>query len=285
MLDDYEFSLCLTHDVDRVHKSFQCPYYAIKKRDLSQLKPLFTSVNPWWQFENIMKLEEKLGVRSSFYFLNEQRLFKDKKIKELIKPSKWKIYFGRYDIKSPEIKDVIKKLDNGGWEIGIHGSYESYNDKKRLKYEKEVLKETVGSDILGGRQHYLNLDNLQTWKHHRDIGLKYDSTLGSTTDYGFNFGYDIQHPFDDDFTVFPVTIMDSTLMNNTSSVEEAWKECKKVLEEAKRNNAIMTIIWHQRVFNEKDFSGYREIYEKMIKKAQEMGAWVGPAGEVYEMLV
>jgi len=65
---DKEFALCLSYDVDRVHKSFQNPYFALKERDLSQQKPFFTSDNPWWKFEEIMKLEEELGVRSPFYF-------------------------------------------------------------------------------------------------------------------------------------------------------------------------------------------------------------------------
>jgi len=61
MLDNYEFALCLTHDVDRVHKNFQSPYYAWKERDLSHLKHLVTSENPWWNFEEIMELEDELG--------------------------------------------------------------------------------------------------------------------------------------------------------------------------------------------------------------------------------
>jgi len=58
MLDDYEFALCLTHDVDRVHKSFQCPHYAMRERGLSYPKSLISSKNPLWPFEEIMEIED-----------------------------------------------------------------------------------------------------------------------------------------------------------------------------------------------------------------------------------
>jgi len=78
VLGEYEFAVCLTHDVDRPYKTYQGPYYAVTDRDLSQLRSLFSSNRPYWQFEEIMALEEDLGVRSTFFFLNERNLFREK---------------------------------------------------------------------------------------------------------------------------------------------------------------------------------------------------------------
>jgi len=99
------------HD-DRPYETFQPPYYALRHRDPSRLKSLFTAENPYWQFDAIMKLEDNLGgVRSSFYFLNEQRLLEDRPPTEWIDPQSWKLYGSvrRFD---PEIADVIL-LDDG----------------------------------------------------------------------------------------------------------------------------------------------------------------------------
>ncbi|MHC3436932.1 polysaccharide deacetylase family protein [Natrialbaceae archaeon A-gly3] len=283
-MDDYEFTLCLTHDIDRIYKTYQGPYYALKRGELHHIADYLTSRRPYWQFETIMELEEDLGVRSSFYFLNEKRLFSDKSPREWLRPESWKLFAGRYDVTDEEVVDVIRKLDRGGWEVGLHGSYESYEDLERLRYEKEVLEEILGHEVLGGRQHYLNLERPTTWRYHREIGLRYDASVGSSSTYGFDHGYEPFHPFDDGFTVFPTTIMEIALMNANEGLEAAWQECLEILRQASEHDTVMTVLWHPCVFNERDFPGYREIYERLIRTAKEMGAWVGPVRDAYARL-
>jgi len=285
MFDDHEFALCLTHDVDRPYKTFQIPYYALKKRDPSHLKSLVNSDQPYWQFEEIMRLEKELGVRSSFYFLNEKCLFRDKGLSEWGKPKNWKLFTGRYDIASEAVVDIIQTLDEGGWEVGLHGSYDSYDEPERLHYEKETLEDIVGHNVIGGRQHYLNLKQPETWKHHREIGLLYDSSLGLSTDYGFQYGYQPIRPFNDEFVVFPLTLMECTLKNVSTNLERAKKECHRLLEEAQEQNAVMTILWHPRFFNPSEFRGYRELYVDLVTTAKEMAAWIGPCRDCYKLIV
>lgn len=279
--EDAAFYLCLTHDVDRVYKTFQRPYEAITERDL---RKLFAVRNPYWQFDTIREIESRLGVRSSFYFLSERRLWTDFSPLNWASAKHWMLYAGRYDLTRSKIESVIRGLRRDGWEVGLHGSYTSYDDPDRLQYEKSRLESTLGAPVIGGRQHYLNFRRPQTWQHHREIGLSYDSTIGSSTEYGFQHGYDVQRPFDDEFTVFPLTVMDTPLMTSTESVEEAIAEVDSLLEEARENEAVMTVDWHQRVFDEAEFPGYRTVYVHLIRRALELGAWVGPCGELYKWL-
>ena len=79
-----------------------------------------------------MEIEKSFGARSTMFFLNESIG------PVLSKPKSWKLAFGRYDIHDKRIVNVIKKLEAGGWEIGIHGSYNSYKDYELLK-RKEGL--------------------------------------------------------------------------------------------------------------------------------------------------
>ncbi|MFP8890751.1 polysaccharide deacetylase family protein [Natrialbaceae archaeon A-CW2] len=280
MLDDYEFALCLTHDVDRPYKTFQAPYYAVKERDPSHLKSLVSAERPYWQFEEIMALEEELGVKSSFYFLNEKHLVRDKGPREWVQPKNWKLFTGRYDITNEEIVDVIQTLDQGGWEVGLHGSYESYNDLERLRYEKETLESVVGHEVVGGRQHYLNLDRPKTWEHHREIGLQYDASLGSSTTYGFEYGHRPLRPVDDEFVVFPLTAMEVTLMDGGQ--DAAKRRLDQLMEEATEHDAVITVLWHPKFFSEDEFPGYRSLYRWLIRSAQDRDAWIGPCKELYE---
>ncbi len=283
-MTDREFAVCLTHDVDRPYKTFQAPYDALRERDPSQLRPLVTDDQPYWQFEELLALESELGVRSSFYFLNEKQLFRDKPPREWLSPRNWMLFTGRYELTDPAIVDLIADLEAGGWEVGLHGSYESADDRERLREEKETLEAVLRKPVVGGRQHYLNLDGARTWEHHRAIGLQYDASFGSSTEYGFNGRYEPIRPFDDEFVVFPLTIMDNALMHGTSSVDAAWDECKRILAEARDNGAVMTVLWHPRYMNENEFPGYRRIYRKLIEEALAMDAWVGPCVECYKRL-
>jgi hypothetical protein len=284
MIDDSPFALCLTHDVDRPYKTYQSAYYAITGRDISHLKSVLPGKNPYWQFERIMAIEDSLGVRSAFYFLDEQHLLRDRPIRDWFDPENWNRYMGRYSLDDPEIADVIQDLDAGGWEVGLHGSYESYDDRERLRGEKAHLESVLGQEIVGGRQHYLNLDVPDTWRHQRAIGLQYDTSLGSNSTYGFQYGDSVQRPFDDEFVVFPLTIMEVALPDPAEQFEYAWEECKAVLEEAEERGAVMTILWHPRYFSRRDFPGFAALYRRIIEEALDRGAWVGPPGELYEHL-
>lgn len=279
---DHEFALCLTHDVDRPFKTpFHACYYALRDRNPRHLRALVPGSNPYWQFDDIMALEESLGVRSAFYFLSEPSL-RDHTVDELLDPATYVQLLGRYDVRGSEIARLIRELDAGGWEVGLHGSYHSSTDRGRLRREKSRIESVLGEEIRGGRQHYLNLSVPDTWTHHRDIGLTYDCSLGSTTEYGFEHGYGVRRPFDDDFVVFPLTVMDQTLPDPETDFDEAWSACESLLDEAAANDAVMTALWHPRLFSRPDFPGHRRLYRRFVEAALDRGAWVGPPADYYD---
>ncbi len=305
VFDEYEFGVCLTHDVDRIYKTYQSVYYALTERRLHHLKSLFSRSKPYWQFEEIMALEDRLDVRSSFYFLNEKHLLSDKPPSAWLRPTNWIQYTGHYDITEPSIVDVIRNLDRGGWEVGLHGSFDSYAEPDRLVREKRRLETVLGHPVTGGRQHYLNLNVPETWRNHRDAGLRYDASFGSSSTVGFDapvpaaetdgeqsggantdqVGTGVFRPFNDEFLVFPLTVMEAPLVEEAGSIDAAWEKLQALLTEARAEKAIVTVLWHPRLFNETDFPGYRRLYERLIVEAKSLGAWVGPVEEAYHELV
>ncbi|WP_049999148.1 polysaccharide deacetylase family protein [Halococcus sediminicola] len=277
-----EFALCLTHDVDRPYKTYQAISDTLVERDPARLRALSPHVNPYWQFDTLMQLEEDFGVRSALYFLSERGLW-NRSPREWLRPRYWLEHLGRYDVSAPRMAKVIRNLDAGGWEVGLHGSYDSYDDRERLATEKGMVERVLGHRLRGGRQHFLNRAPA-TWDHHRAIGLEYDSSLGSSIDYGFTHGYDLVHPFDDEFTVFPLTLMEVALFEQHENIETAWNACEELLAEAAANDAVMTVLWHPRYLSG-DFPGYRTLYRRLIERALELGAWVGPPADCYDRLV
>ncbi|MFW6017726.1 MAG: polysaccharide deacetylase family protein [Halapricum sp.] len=285
MIDGHSFALCLTHDVDRPYKrSHQALYYALAERSLGHLRSLFAEENPYWQFEEIMALEDDLGVRSAFYFLNEPGPFASDNPLDWIRPETWIQQLGRYDPTDDDIAAVIRELDDGGWEVGLHGSFQSGGDRERLRYEKEQLEDVLGHPIRGGRQHYLRINTPETWQIQAELGLEYDSTLGSSSEYGFAYDYGPLTPLSEAFTVFPLTLMEQTLPDPASRPQQAWQVCADLVAEARANDAVMTVLWHPRYFDEREFPGYRRLYRRLIELAQDVGAWIGPPATLLDRL-
>jgi len=279
---DAEFAVLLTHDVDRPYKSVQSLYHAVRRGDPRQLKGLLPGANPWWQFDEILDLEASLGVRSAFYFLREPHLLA-RDPSDWVDPFYWVEHAGRYDVRAPEMRDLLDRLRTGGWEVGLHGSYDSYDDPDRLETEKATLEDALGESVVGGRQHHLNRCS-STWDHHREVGLRYDATPGSASEWGFQRGYLPLRPFDDEFVVFPLTLMEAALPDPGDAFGAAWRVCSDLLAEAADNDAVMSVLWHPRLFAERDFPGYRRLYRRLVERALEMGAWVGPPADYYDLL-
>jgi len=226
-----------------------------------------------------MEIEEKYGVRSTFFFLNESKKLK------FLDPSTYKLSLGNYDINSPEIVGIIKELDNNGWEIGVHGSYDSYKNKELLVKEKIELERIMGHRVIGIRQHYLNLEIPTTWQFQKEVGFKYDASFGYSRNVGFKENKIIPfRPFgeEDDFLVIPTTIMDGALFYKYPVFSNNWKKISEIFKYAEKNGSLITILWHQRVFNKNEFLGWSKIYEKIIQEGLRRGAWFGACKDVYE---
>jgi hypothetical protein len=76
--EDKQFAVCLTHDIDSVYPTkldtmFSVAKFVAQYQIKRASKMLFSKINkrwnPYWNFKDIMALEEKYGAKSSFYFL------------------------------------------------------------------------------------------------------------------------------------------------------------------------------------------------------------------------
>jgi len=269
--------VALSHDIDRTEKTYQ--FFTKPTRALFQgrfkafillLKTFFHFEN-YWTFDDIISIESNFNVKSTFFFLNESIKF------SLKKPKSFVLAFGRYNILSPKITNLIKWLDKNGWEIGVHGSYNSFQNVNLLKHEKEVLEKIVGHEVIGVRQHYLNLID-KTWENQNLAGFKYDSSYGSTKLTGFlNNKTTPFNPLKNTFTVFPLVIMDTCFMEN----ENRWNDLDLYLDICEKENAILVVNFHNHVFNENEFPGFRDAYIKIIEICKKRNAVFNTISEYY----
>ena len=274
-------NVCLSHDIDRTRKTYQFftkSFSAILKGRLNVIKNQVLSLSerkPYWKFQDFIEIEQSYNIRSTVFFLNESIKIKPLKI------SSYKLALGRYNILDEKIVDKIKWLDKNGWEVGVHGSYNSFNNPALLLKEKQMLEKIVGHPIIGIRQHYLNL-NENTWKYQKEVGFKYDSSWGDTNLIGYkDHRYLPFHPFNDNFIVIPIVIMDTVFF----STKNKWKEFEKLIEICESEGAIMVINFHQHVFNKYDYPGFKDVYIELINKLKSKNAVFYTLSELYENLV
>ncbi len=250
--NDAPYALCLSHDVDRTDKQWY--HYGVygMKRPAVQIRSLWEKVRgsePYWNFEKIAALEEGFGVRSTFFFLNESH-------KELSAN-----FMGRYDIRSPELRSIIKELDGRGFEIGLHGSFYSYSDEELLRAEKQTLEEIVGHEIVSTRQHHLNFDANRTWKIHAALGLRNDSTMG----YAAKVGTEQPYRTREGLVEMPITLMDTVPLT-----EEVFQSCCEVA----AAGGLVMLNFHQCHFNETEYPPNVAMYKRFLEKAAKDGAWM-----------
>lgn len=271
-------TVCLTHDVDRVYKTHQYLTRDLRGGHLSRLRTLFTGASPFWRFEPLMEVEDRHAARSTYFFLEESIPF------EPLRPARWKLSLGRYSYADRRVAEIVRRLDAGGWDIGVHGSYNSFRDGELLRREKASLEAVLGRPTTGIRQHYLNLDVPGTWILQRDAGFRYDASLGRRSGIGFPQGR--YRPFVDPASgmlVIPLAMMESYLFREAGgSLERAWSLTLQLMDEAEREDAVFTVLWHPHVYNDAEFPGFATLYDRLLGEARARGARFLTCQEVFE---
>lgn len=277
------FALCLTHDVDEVKKKYQYLTRSLKsikevnpkgvKDQLVSLTSKLSGAEPYWDcLETLLEIEKKHNVSSTFFFLNEKASVKP------LEPSSWRHYGRKFNIKAPFIVRKMRELEQGGWEIGVHGSYYSYKNEKMLRDEKNELDGLIGKKTIGTRQHCLNIKIPDTFIFQDRLGFKYDSTLGCNESPCFRWG-----------TCFPFHILETGKMKKLSLLEipliiedtalhrrrvDTWDESERLIHVVKSYGGVLTLLWHHAVFDKHESPGWAEEYDKILKFCHSRNAWI-----------
>ena len=190
------FKVCPTHDVDVPFAYLNVSYPAVVRRMFGDvlkrksLKKAFQTYTNWYHvaknelqydpaytFDFIIAESEKRNLKSAFYFL----------------PSSSPEMVMQYPVTLPEMQMLLQSIDKRGHEIGIHGFYGTYLNKDAFKGDVLLLQNTlealeIEQEVKGGRQHYLQWQNPETFNVWENAGIRYDSTLSFADMPGFRCG-------------------------------------------------------------------------------------------------
>ena len=230
----------LSHDVDWRYQGPPIEHILARKdRFEKQVLDNIHVKNPYYNIPVFMNLEDKFGIKSTFFF-------------------RTKYENGDF----MDYEDDIKVLEKGGWEIGLHTDPHSIDDFEKIRKEKNELEDLMTTKLLGNRVHYLGFnDKLPNWL--QSLEFVYDSSVRKTKnlitkdEMGF-FKFD-------QLIEFPITIMDAYLFTYMNIKEEKVIDVfKETLNTARKLNGVLNVItvnWHTNVLQMKGGRIYPKILE------------------------
>jgi len=211
--------------------------------------------DPYDTFDWLMQQSESVGLKSIFYFIPSL-------------PGEPDAHYSILDVK---LIDTIKKILRNGHTVGIHGAYRSY--KNRKQYEEEIGRFPRGVNLEENRQHFLRYQNPETWQMLHDVGIKIDSSIGYIERVGFRAGTCYEYPL---FNVMtrkrlgvterPLIVMEQALRKQISDFETFYIKILEFRETVQKYSGTFVILWHNTNFNIKEWRGYSDLYERLIKK-------------------
>lgn len=278
--ENKKIAVCLTHDIDEIYPPLShtllSSLHCMKNFDFKRLKDqLFwkykgKEYSPYWNFEEIMDLEEKYNAKSSFYFLAT-----DKDIRRF-----------RYDIE--DLENELGVIVDKGWEVGLHGGYYAYNSLEEIKKEKTRLEKVLGKEVIGYRNHYLRFKVPDTWELLTEAGFNYDTTFGYNDIVGFRNG--MCHPFkpfnlktNREINILEISLIigDGALISYINDLSEAWVVTKRLIDSVEKYNGVLTLLWHSNNFNCAFRDSWAILYEKILKYCHEKNAWMTSGEEIW----
>ncbi len=192
------------------------------------------------------------------------------------------ILFGNYgendkniSINNRKFQTLVKSLADYA-EVGIHPSYNSNSNFKKLKFEVESLSNVLKKEITKSRQHFLKLDLPETYRNLINLDITDDYSMGYASEIGFRAGicnsflfYDLDLDTETNLRVHPFAIMEGTLRDYKQiQAAEALSYIKPIIDEIKAVNGTFISLWHnESLSNEKRWKGWRKVFKEMIKIA------------------
>lgn len=302
------FALCLTHDVDFVSKNPSFRRSAtVAVREAKAIvsnprNPNITSMSsrgllaaafqvatmrglrrrPERSYDEWLRLEDRYGFKSTFFYFPETVAHRH--------PYDCHYGYGDavfFDGRLRSVREMVTAMREGGWEIGLHGSYHSALEPGLLADQKRQIEQISGAPVVSTRQHWLHYDVECTPGLQVEAGLLTDSTQGFNRNIGFRAGTSFPYPCWDHALQTPLPIleipqhiMDGALFTTNAlgyRREMAAEHCIELMDQVAAVGGCLTLSWHPNVIDNSDYWG---AYEDILAEAARRNAWGCSVGQL-----
>lgn len=270
----HKFAATITHDVDFLFPSWKYLLY----KGLTDKNFFFSILKARKRtflhtLSQIIKLEESLEGKSTFYFLVGADLFE--------KPS------CSFEQITKKLEEIVTLLSDNGFEIGLHTSYYKNSHLNLILDEKNMLEKLVNHRVRGVRIHYLRFREPETWQVLCKAGFDYDTTYAFPDTVGFRNGlchpfrpFDLQKQENIQIWEVPLIFSDSAVMNYLKlSPREAWEVFVDLLRKIKETHGVLNMLLHPATYDLYYFT-WKKFYKALLQKLRSEGAWITSVAEL-----
>lgn len=183
-------------------------------------------------------------------------------------------YDTRFTYQHPELRKLIQKVYQKKYRIGIHPSYTSFLDEKKINREIKCLSEIISQPISASRQHFLRFRLPQTFQYLENAGIQHEYSFCWKNAIGFPAGmtkpfpwYDLSQERETQLILHPTMVMDRSVQQYMQiSPENALNEIQKIITTTKFWGGTFTILIHNDAFSESgEWKGWREVWVEVVR--------------------
>lgn len=174
-----------------------------------------------------------------------------------------------------EFRQLLQHIGDHS-KVGIHGSYDSAMEPKRLEQEIQRLAEILHRPIYRNRYHFLRFTLPRGYSNLEKQGITQDYSMGFADQPGFRNGSCSTLPFfhlsrnqEINLNIHPFVAMDTTFHTHMNlSPEEAIKLYHTLIDEVKAVDGTFSCIFHnQNLCEDFGWEGWRAVYEEVLQYA------------------
>ncbi len=274
----------LTHDVDAVEKTMAirlkqgvfnlvncgkhiASWHPRKANEALQsaVKFLFYK-DDWWTFDKL--LEKEAGCKTTAWF----HFYADPRKKNILK---W-LFDPGYEMSHKKIEQIIPRILSSNGRIGLHLSYDAWQDANLIWNQKQELEKKTGLTVNVCRQHWLRFSWDKTWAAQEQAGLTLDTTLMFNDRPGFRSASAVKwcpwhHTTDrpHEIEALPTIFMDSQFYDyHPMTPDERRKSIYYWLNEINQVGGQAALLWHPHTLS-RDYgweSGFNDLLAILKEK-------------------
>ncbi len=194
-----------------------------------------------------------------------------------------------YRLESKRAHAVLVQIVAADHEVGLHGSFATYQDDAALRAERTRAATASGRPIDGARQHFLRMRPPGTQHAMASAGFAYDATFGFPDRNGFRLAtaspiaaWDTRSATAIDIELAPLTWMDRSMSKYAGVQDPArWIDDALALAQTVRDvNGMWVGLWHPNLAGALGYPGAPAQYRRLVRELRAGGAYIAPLGEL-----
>jgi hypothetical protein len=175
----------------------------------------------------------------------------------------------------PALQQLISRTSLK-YKIGLHPSWQSGDNERLLRQEKQVLENLSQQQISFSRQHYIRFNLPEGYRRLINLGITDDYSMGYGSINGFrasvvstHYWFDLENNEQTSLHIHPFCYMDAnSLYEQKLKPSEALDEMMHYYNVCKDVDGRMITVWHNHIMGRLNiYRGWKEVYVEFLRSA------------------